>query len=374
MQLLGGLSATEFLSQFWQKKPLLIRDAIPHFKGVVQAPELFALATRSEIESRLVQRRKGSWRLHHGPFSRTGLAQLPARNWTLLVQGLNLELPAADALLRRFRFLPYARLDDVMVSYAVPGGGVGAHFDSYDVFLLQGPGRRRWRVGNQRARKLDPAAPLKILREFAPDREWILGPGDMLYLPPGWAHEGVALDPCFTYSIGFRAPADGEIAREFLGFLQDRVDLEGQYADPGVAPPRHPAAIPEEMIRRMAAVAGRIRWNKKDVADFLGEYLSAPKPHVAFSRPSRPDTPARFAARCRASGIRLDLRTQMLFQQDAIFMNGEKIRVPAGLRPWLIRLADERALPPVMRLPRPLLRLLHGWYLSGWCSIGARDE
>jgi 50S ribosomal protein L16 3-hydroxylase len=373
MQLLGGLTAREFLSQNWQKKPLLVRNAIPHFKGVVQASELLALATRGEIESRLVQRRGGAWRLHHGPFSRTDLARLPARNWTLLVQGLNLVLPAADALLRRFRFLPYARLDDVMVSYAAPGGGVGPHFDSYDVFLLQGPGRRRWSAGNQRERELDARAPLRILRRFAPDRQWLLEPGDMLYLPPGWAHEGIALEPCFTYSIGFRAPADREIAREFLSYLQDRVELEGGYADPGIRPRPHPAEIPEEMVRRAAAAAARIRWRRKDIAGFLGEYLSAPKPQVVFSRPRRPVVASRFAARCRKRGLRLDLRTQMLFRKGAFFVNGEQVAAPVGLRHWLTRLADERRLPAGARLPRPLLRLLRGWYLSGWCNIGDRD-
>ena len=169
MQLLGGLDAERFLSQFWQSRPLLVRNAIPDFKGVVQAPELLALATRDDIESRLVWQRRGVWRLRHGPFSRSELARLPKRNWTLLVQGLNLELPAADALLRRFRFLPYSRLDDVMVSYAAPGGGVGPHFDSYDVFLLQGPGRRSWGVSKPRNRQLDPAAPLQILRNFRPE-------------------------------------------------------------------------------------------------------------------------------------------------------------------------------------------------------------
>jgi len=150
MQLLGGLSGEEFLSEFWQKKPLLVRKAIVGFKGVVQAPELFALSSRHDVESRLVSRRRGSWHLEQGPFSRTQIARLPRSGWTLLVHGLNLELPEADALLRRFRFLPYARLDDVMVSYAAAGGGVGPHFDSYDVFLLQGPGQRRWRVGRPR--------------------------------------------------------------------------------------------------------------------------------------------------------------------------------------------------------------------------------
>jgi 50S ribosomal protein L16 3-hydroxylase len=374
MQLLGGLSAKEFLSQFWQKKPLLVRNAIPSFKGVVQAPELLALSLRDDIESRLVSRRNGAWRMRQGPFSRTHIARLPESGWTLLVQGLNLELPEADALLRRFRFLPYARLDDIMVSYAVRGGGVGPHFDSYDVFLLQGPGRRRWRVGRQRELELDPKAPLRILRDFRPEKEWLLEPGDMLYLPPGWAHEGVALEPCFTYSIGFRAPSNQEVAREFLAFLQERVAFDGLYADRGAKPARRAAEVPKRMVQDAAVVAGRIRWRTRDVARFLGEYLSAPKPQVVFSRPRSPRSPVRFAALCRARGLRLDLRTRMLFREREFFVNGERVEPPGHLRSALARLADERALPPGERFPQPLFRLLHAWYLAGWLRIGECHE
>jgi 50S ribosomal protein L16 3-hydroxylase len=374
MQLLGGLSGEKFLSQFWQKKPLLVRNAITNFKGVVQAPELFALSVRDDIESRLVCRRRGAWQMQQGPFSRTQMARLPKSGWTLLVHGLNLELPEADALLRRFRFLPYARLDDVMVSYAAAGGGVGPHFDSYDVFLLQGPGRRRWSVGKQRELELDPNAPLKILRNFRPEKEWVLEPGDMLYLPPGWAHDGVALEPSFTYSIGFRAPSHQEVAREFLAFLQDHVAFDGTYADRGAKPQRRPAEVPKRMVRQAAVVAGRIRWRVRDVARFLGEYLSAPKPQTVFSRPRTPRSPARFAALCRARGLRLDLRTRMLFREREFFVNGEQVEPPGRLRRFLARLADERVLPPGERFPQPLLGLLHDWYLAGWLRIGERNE
>lgn len=374
MQLLGNLDVKRFLSQFWQTKPLLVRNAIPGFKGVVQAPELLALATRDDVESRLVWRRGGAWHLRHGPFSRGELARMPKREWTLLVQGLNLELPAADALLRRFLFLPYSRLDDVMVSYAAPGGGVGPHFDSYDVFLLQGPGRRKWGVSKQRDLDIDPAAPLKILRRFRPETEWLLEPGDMLYLPPGWAHDGVAIDPCFTYSIGLRAPSHRETAREFLAFLQDRIAFDGLYTDRGLKPARHPAEIPEKMVRHTAAVARRIRWRRHDLEGFLGEFLSTPKPHVAFSRPRRPRSPGEFASLCRSMGLRLDLRTRMLFRGRGFFVNGERVEPPRRLWTWLVRLADERTLPARRRMPAKLLRFLHGWYLAGWLRIGDRHE
>lgn len=312
--------------------------------------------------------------MYRGPFSRAELARLPARNWTLLVQGVNLALPAADALLRRFAFLPYARLDDLMVSYAVTGGGVGPHFDSYDVFLLQGPGRRRWSISSQRDKELDPGAPLKILRNFRPQEEWLLESGDMLYLPPGWAHDGVALEPCFTYSIGFRAPSHEEITREFLAFLQERPIVGGLYADRGAKPARHAAEIPAAMMRRASAVVRKIRWRERDVARFLGEYLSSPKPHVVFARPRRPAPLVRFATRCRSRGLRLDLRTQLLFRGNDFYVNGELAEAPARLRRWFVRLANERAFASGVSLPQALLRILYGWYLSGWLHIGASDE
>jgi 50S ribosomal protein L16 3-hydroxylase len=374
MQLLGGLTGKKFLSQFWQRKPLLVRNAISDFKGVVQAPELLALAARDDIESRIVSRHRDTWEVRNGPFSRSELARLPRSGWTILVQGLNLELPDADALLRRFRFLPYARFDDVMVSYAVAGGGVGPHFDSYDVFLLQGSGRRRWGVGKRYDPELEPDAPLKILRRFRAETQYLLGPGDMLYLPPGWAHDGVALEPCFTYSIGFRAPSRREAAREFLSFMQDRVQLAGPYSDRDAKPQAHAAEIPGTMVEHAAEAAAAVRWRKRDVARCLGEYLSSPKPHVTFSRPRRPFAPLRFAALCRARGLRLDLRTRLLFRGRDFFVNGEWTEPHARLRGLLARLADERSLPPHERLSQPLLRLLHAWYLAGWLHVGARRD
>jgi 50S ribosomal protein L16 3-hydroxylase len=370
LQLLGGLTTKQFLSQFWQRRPLLIRDAISNFKGVVQAPELFALAARPDIESRIVRRERGRWKAHEGPISRAQLGRLPRTGWTILVQGLNLEVPAADALLRSFRFLPHARLDDVMVSYAVRGGGVGPHFDSYDVFLLQGEGQRRWSIARKYHPALEPGAPLKILRRFDAEQEWLLGPGDMLYLPPGWAHDGVALEPGFTYSIGFRAPSRGEISREFLAFLQDRVAVDGLYTDRGAQPARHAGEIPGKMLRHAIGATAAIRWRERDVSRFLGEYLSEPKPRVVFSRPHRPLAPARFALRYRALGLRLDPRTRMLFRSRDYFVNGERVEAPAGARGRLSRLADERSLRPGGPASKPFLRLLHEWYLAGWLHIG----
>ncbi len=210
--LLGGQTPHAFMRAHWQKRPLLVRRALPGFRGVIARRALERLAARDDVESRLIECSRNRWRVTHGPLTRTRLARAGSTDWTLLVQGLNLHLEAADRLLRRFAFLPQARLDDVMVSYAAPGGGVGPHADSYDVFLLQGEGRRVWRLARPRDWVFAADAPLKLIEDFRADDEYLLEPGDMLYLPPGWGHEGVALEPCFTYSIGFRAPQGAELA------------------------------------------------------------------------------------------------------------------------------------------------------------------
>jgi 50S ribosomal protein L16 3-hydroxylase len=250
---------------------------------------------------------------------------------------------------------------------------VGPHFDSYDVFLLQGEGQRRWRIARRYDPALEPGIAIRVLRRFEAEREWVLGPGDMLYLPPGWAHDGVALGPCFTYSIGFRAPSRGEIAREFLGFLQERVAFDGRYADRGARPPRHAAEIPAKMVEHAVAAAQEIRWSRRDVSALLGAYLSEPKPHVVFTPPRKPLAPARFASRLRPLGARLDARTRMLFRGADFFLNGERIEARSGERGLLARLADERSLPAGARVPRALARRLHAWYLAGWLHLGESD-
>ena len=192
-KLLGGISPRNFLRDYWQKKPLLVRGALPGFQGLLTCNDLIDLACRDDAQSRLITQKNGKWQLRHGPFTpRSFFASADKKQWTLLVQDVNHFLPAARELLLKFNFIPHSRLDDLMVSYAPDGGGVGPHFDSYDVFLLQGMGRRYWQISAQRDKSLVVDAPIKILREFRPEQEWVLEPGDMLYLPPGYAHNGVA--------------------------------------------------------------------------------------------------------------------------------------------------------------------------------------
>jgi 50S ribosomal protein L16 3-hydroxylase len=365
---LGGRAPAEFLRRFWQKEALLVRAAVPGFAGLLSSRELAALAMRDDVESRLVVRDGARWSLSHGPFRRADFRSLPARDWTLLVQGVNLASEAADALLRRFDFLPFARLDDLMVSVAAPGGGVGPHFDSYDVFLLQGAGRRRWRYGRQRDLSLVPGLPVKILRRFAPQRDHVLGPGDMLYLPPSFAHDGVALDACTTYSIGFRAPDANELAVAFLDWLRDGLALEGRYADPDLRATRDPARIGPAMQRRCAGMLAAIRWNRADAARFLGTWLSEPKPSIFFTPPVRPPSFAAFRARCARSGVRLDPRTQLLYDERHLFVNGTALRWPPAGGATLRALANARALPgaTVAAAAPAALRLLYDWHRDGY--------
>lgn len=351
-RLLGGLSAQEFLRRHWQKAPLLVRGALPGFRGVASREQLLRLAARPDVESRLVRRRGDRWSVAHGPLARTALQ----RNATLLVQGTNLHLAAADRLLRAFGFLPRARLDDVMVSWAAPGGGVGPHFDSYDVFLLQGAGRRVWRLQRPPRRwRLVEGAPLKLIAGFTPDEEFLAEPGDLLYLPPGWGHDGVALDECFTCSVGLRAPQGEELAAAFLDHLHERGLPRAAYRDPGLRAARRSAEIPRALLAHAEATLARIRWNRGDVAEFLGRYLTAPKPHVAFAPPSRPLARAAFA---RRRAVALDRRSQMLTLGGRVFLNGERVPGARALRALAER---RRGLVPAAQTD-----LFYEWYLAGF--------
>lgn len=358
------------MRRHWQRRPLLVRGAFSAFEDPLSPRQVLALAGDDRAASRLVRRIGTKWTLEHGPIPASRLRALPARGWTVLVQDANHFSSRAARLLQAFDFIPHARVDDVMVSYAAPGGGVGPHVDSYDVFLLQGRGRRRWRISRQRDHEFIPGLPLKVLRRFEPDQEWLLEAGDMLYLPPGVAHDGVAETECLTWSIGFRAPGDAEFAQGFLDFLRDRIELEGQYADPGEEAADSPGEVPARMLEHARRTAARIRFAAKDVDEFTGRFLSEPKPHVFFEPPRSPLSPARFAAAAHARGLALDARSRLLFSGSMFFMNGERAAVPARARPLARQLADRRELPPRTALGEDFLALAHGWYAQGFLVLG----
>ena len=366
--LLGGLTVNQFLRDYWQKKPLLIRQAMPGFDGLLGQQQLLTLACDPDAQARAVVHRRGKWELYNAPFEAEDFAGMEKMKWTVLLQGLNHYLPEAAELLKKFSFVPHARLDDLMVSYAPKGGGVGPHFDSYDVFLLQGAGHRRWQISQQRDRTLIQGAPLRILQDFQVEQEWVLAPGDMLYLPTHCAHNGIAEDECMTYSIGFRTPAYQELAEQFLVYLQDRVCVDGMYADPDLKAPQHPSEISAAMLEQVTQAIDKIQWSKRDVAAFLGSYLSEPKPHIFFDAPMRPMKRDRFVQALQTHGVVLDLKTQMLCHGGSVFVNGSAHRVGKTAYRTLRALADKRSLPAETGLPDEVLGLLYQWYTDGYIA------
>jgi 50S ribosomal protein L16 3-hydroxylase len=369
--LLGGLSPQTFMRRHWQKKPLLVRQAVPGGIDLVERSRLFEMAAHDEVESRVIVRRDKRWTLRQGPLPRSAMPPLKQPNWTLLVQGLDLHLPAARALLDRFRFVPDARLDDAMLSFATDGGGVGPHVDSYDVFLLQAKGKRRWRIGKVRDTELVPDVPLKILANFEPEQEWLLDAGDMLYLPPGWAHDGVAEGECMTCSIGFRAAGRDELAREVLQRLLDGADADSRgplYRDPSLAATDTPARLPRDLQAFAEAAVARLLTEPRALACALGEVLSEPKRGVWFDAV---DDDAR--ASLVAGGVQLDQRTRALYDDAHVFINGESFRASGRDAKLMRRLADRRALGArdVAALSPAARELLDEWLAAGWVRVQA---
>ena len=364
LTLLGGISPERFMKQYWHKKPLLVRQAIPQVKPVMGRAELFELAAQEGVQSRLVIQDGGNWRLKHGPFQRRTLPPLKRPGWTLLVQGVDLHQELAHALVQAFRFVPDCRLDDLMTSYATDGGGVGPHFDSYDVFLLQVQGRRRWRIGRQKDLSLQADVPLKILADFAPEQEFLLEAGDMLYLPPRYAHDGVAVGECMTCSVGFRAPQQGELARELLQRLADDApELVGDslYRDPHQPATLSPAEIPMAVQTFAREAILRVLKDPLALARTLGELLTEPKSEVWFERPSAADA-------ALAGALRLDRRTKMMFDDRHVFINGEAFRAGGKDATLIRRLADQRRLnaAQVGALSVDAQALLQQWIEAGW--------
>lgn len=369
INVLGDISPAQFLKEYWQKKPLLIRAAFPDLKPVLSAKKLFAMAKRDDVESRLICAFDQHWDMSNGPFAE--LPDISKDEWTLLVQGVNLHDKAADSLLRRFNFIPNARLDDLMISYATNGGGVGAHFDSYDVFLLQAHGRRRWRISAQKDLSLIEGMPLKILRRFVPEQEFELEPGDMLYLPPHYAHEGVAIGECMTYSIGFRAPSFQELGEAFLNFMVDTIELPGRFSDPDLKLTKHPAELSASMLSKVQDQLEQIKFTHSDMTIFLGEYLTEPKASVFFDSPKKPLAPVRFKSEACKKGLVLSLKTQMLYKGGHIFINGESFVVNAADGTPLKKLANERViLPETLRAcSDDVFEAFSIWYEDGWLEL-----
>jgi len=371
LPLLGGISPQQFMKRYWQKKPLLVRQAIPQFQALLNRSDLLALAADDDVATRLVVQCPGqtpAWQLKHGPFQRKALPPFKQSGWTILLQGVDLHDESVHQLMNQFRFVPDARLDDVMISYATDGGGVGPHIDSYDVFLLQAHGRRRWRIGRQKAPVLQEGVPLRILTNFVPEEEFVVEPGDLLYLPPGYAHDGIAQGECMTYSIGFRIPKKAELARELLQRVAEQAEDElGEvlYRDADQPAVAQPAEIPVAMqVFAQKAVQAALE-DPLALGRSLGEYMTEPKPNVWFEALDIDDVVV------AGYSVRLDRRTKMMFDNQHVFINGESF-LAAGRDADLMRvLANQRSLSAqeAQKLGKQAQKLLAIWAAAGWLQL-----
>jgi 50S ribosomal protein L16 3-hydroxylase len=273
---LGKLDSTVFLRDYWQKKPLLIRQAFPAFEPELDSNDIAGLACDELAEARLISGSypEHDWKLEYGPFDEGRLRRLPDSRWTLLVQDVEKHYPPLRALVDAFDFLPRWRVDDLMVSVAAPGGSVGPHDDQYDVFLLQAEGHRSWEISENRDYDLLSGTDLNVFETFEPEQEWTLEPGDMLYLPPGVAHHGVALDRCMTWSIGMRAPSTADVLQAWGEWLATHRAEGDRYTDPDLAPGAGGAELDSESIGRFARLAAAGTGSSADFTRFLGSFLS----------------------------------------------------------------------------------------------------
>jgi 50S ribosomal protein L16 3-hydroxylase len=356
---LGGISAAEFMREYWQRKPLLIRQAADAKTMLPSKADLFSLAKSEDVESRMVQQHPTQgWQLKRGPFPR-----LPTQSkspWSLLVQGVNLHQAGAQALMESFRFVPDARLDDIMISWASEGGGVGPHQDRYDVFLLQIDGRRRWKIAPPQNFEMVEGLPLKIIADFQATQEWVLEPGDMLYLPPLWGHDGVAEGgECMTCSIGFTVPEAGDLARELVLRMAEHWEDEPLYQDPDQPATSTPAHIPTALQMFAKASVERMMEEPLSLACALGEWLSEPKPHVWFEAHGED---------WRNRDVFLNAKTKMLYDAHHIFINGEGFLAKGHDAAMLRQLADHRCLAHALwkSMTPDAQAVMAQWHELGW--------
>jgi 50S ribosomal protein L16 3-hydroxylase len=348
---LGGLTPQQFLERHWQKRPLLIRRAYPDFRCPLSPEELAGLACEEGVEGRIVLEKDGTrpWEVRHGPFEPDDFAGLPESHWTLLVQEVNRWVPELAALLDDFDFVPTWRIDDLMVSYAAPGGSVGPHTDSYDVFLLQGHGRRRWQIDTRPQETCIPDLDLRILERFEAEQEWILEPGDMLYLPPEVAHYGVALDPCMTLSVGFRAPSARELVTDLLEATVQRLDPGWRYNDPCLRVPEHPGQVdPAALERARRLLRAALDLSDEALNDFFAAAVTAPQRGEPNDAPEAPLTPPAFLGHLRIQGELWRCEGHRLAYRDrgsagvTLYVDGQGRSLPAACAAGIALLTGRR--------------------------------
>lgn len=332
LTLLGERSAETFLRDYWQKRPLLIRGALPDFQTPITPDELAGLSCEEEVESRLILEHAGPtpWHVEHGPLAEDRFSDLPDSHWTLLVQGCNRYVPELADLLDRFNFIPSWRVDDVMASYAAPQGSVGPHTDQYDVFLIQAYGTRRWQISEAPVDKTNqlPDLELCIMRDFTATDEWVVQPGDMLYLPPGVAHHGVALEDCITLSVGFRAPSHAELLTGFADHVAAQLDPAQRYCDPDLALQEHPGEISSAALRQVLTILRTCLEDDTTINRWFGEFITEPKNASPAEAISDPVSTPQFLQDFEQAGVLYrnpDLRFAFSQQRDGttLYIDGQ---------------------------------------------------
>lgn len=373
--ILGKISNDVFLKKYWQKKPLLIRDAIKNFKSPITEKDLFRIAQNENAISRLIEFKRGIWQVKYGPFKKLDLPKKINTPWTILVQNINHHLPFAESFLNLFKFIPYARLDDLMVSFATKKGSVGPHFDSYDVFLFQAKGEREWKISEQKKFSLDKKSAIKIITNFKVKNTWVLKPGDLLYLPPNVGHWGVSQsDDCLTYSIGFRAPGTFEIQSKFLDFIQDNLitNKNDLYRDPNLNLQKNPAEINSNMIKKIQRIVNQLRWNTNSINNFIGQLLTEPIEGAVFET-SKSMTVEVFIKDLVKKPLKLNPKTRMLFIKNNFYINGELIEADKKSIMYLKQLANDREISIKSALNKKDLNalgiVLLPLYLSGFIDF-----
>ena len=356
LSLLGNMSAQQFLSEYWQKKPLLVRKAVPEVASYCDPDQLAGLSLEENIESRLIIGSENdganNWKLQKGPFDEKTFSQLPDKEWTLLVQAVNFYLPQFTELMNKFDFIPHWRVDDLMASFAAPGGSVGPHFDNYDVFLIQASGQRRWFVGET----CDASTPLlkhpklRLLKNFTQTDEWLLNPGDMLYLPPRMAHYGIAVDECMTFSVGYQAPSVAQISEYFCDDILEHNLTELRYSDPDLNTDKHPGILSTEAICKIKALLEQQLNDPEKLNRWVAQMISEPKysdyTPLSGENLSLEEFSTALATNdqvCRDEASRF-LYTADRQQPVTLYINGDLYEHPQSLSDIVIYLCDHRIL------------------------------
>ncbi len=375
----AGMSVDHFLKQYWQRAPIVLKAAFTQFVSPVSIQQVLDQARLDYSQSRLISRKDDQWTLTHAPLPK--LPPLSRKDWTVLLQGADTHWDSIAAILGQFRFIPDARLDDLMISVASDGGGVGPHIDSYDVFLLQAHGQRQWYWSKPKNTHWREDQPIKLLSQFDRNgkgvQQAILEPGDMLYLPPGWAHDGIALGTCMTFSIGFRSITHTELISEFLGRVagsdarasQPKLNITPSLVLQQTVATKTPAQIPPEMISTYRHWISDWRPTVLQMDQAIGQMLSEPRDNVVFDSPEHELTQLQFLKLARLHGLRLNRASKALFTGKLLFINGEAL-AQDQFSPVFVDFFNHRKLTnrSLKALANAALEwpLLFDWYDAGW--------